>query len=102
MANQTNQTTGITYTIADDTFNQRLQYVIVRDNVTRTGLLQLVYNGSTKSYSIDDDSVETGDVGVTFRLTGDGTTLTLLYTSTSTSSTNFTLSTAARNIKTVW
>ena len=102
LANQTNQTTGVTYTIDDDTFNQKLQYVIVRDNVTRTGVLQLVYNVSTKSYSIDDDSIETGDVGVIFKLTGDGTTLTLLYTSTSTSSTNFTLSTAATNIKTVW
>lgn len=102
LANKTNEPVGITYTILDNTFNQRIQYVIVRDTATRSGVLQLVYNGTTKSYNIDEECTETADVGVTFSLTGDGTTLTLLYTSTSTASTNFTLSTAASNIKTVW
>jgi hypothetical protein len=102
LANKTNEPVGITYTILDNTFNQRIQYVIVRDTATRSGVLQLVYNGTTKSYNIDEECAETADVGVTFRLTGDGTTLRLLYTSTSTASTNFTLSTAASNIKTVW
>jgi hypothetical protein len=102
LASKTNEPTGLSYTIADNAFNQRIQYVIVRDNYTRTGIMQLVYNDNTNAYSIDDDSVETGDVGVTFSLTGDGTTITLKYTSTSTASTIFTLSIAERYIKTVW
>jgi hypothetical protein len=102
LVNKTNEPTGLEYTISDNTFNQRIQYVIVRDNYTRTGILQLVYNDNTKSYSIDDDSVETGDVGVTFRLSGDGTTISLLYTSTANATTIFSLSIAERYIKTVW
>jgi hypothetical protein len=102
LASQTNVTTGLEYIISDNAFNQRIQYVIVRDNYTRTGILQLVYNDNTNAYSIDDDSVETGDVGVTFSLTGTSTAITLKYTSTGTASTVFTVSIAERYVKTAW
>jgi hypothetical protein len=102
LASQTNEPTGLEYIIADNAFNQRIQYVIVRDNYTRSGILQLVYNDNTNAYSIDDDSTETGDVGVTFSLSGTATSISLDYTSTGTASTVFTVSIAERYVKTVW
>jgi hypothetical protein len=99
--NQTGASTGLTFRISDDTFNQRIQYLIVRGNYTRAGILLVTYNADSGAYNIDDDSSETGDVGVTFSLYSDGSTLDLRYTSTAGGS-NFTFSYAERFVKTVW
>ena len=93
---------GLKYTINDSTYNQRIQYMIVRDSYTRSGILQLVYNTTTKAYSIDDDSSQTGDVGVVFGVSSDNTYLTLNYTSTAGAATVFTLATAESYVKTTW
>ena len=101
LPNQTNATVGPVYPINDGAFNQSIQYVIARSTYTRSGVLQLTYNASSATYSIDDDSNQTGDVGVTFSISSDGTNLTLLYTSTS-GGTSFTFAIAESYIKTVW
>lgn len=93
---------GLTYTINDNSYNQRIQYMIVRDSYTRSGVLQLVYNKTTKAYTIDDESSETGDVGVIFGISSDNTTLSLTYTSTGGSATVFTLAVAERFVKISW
>ena len=98
---QTGTSTDLYYTFDDNTYNQRIQYMIVRGNYTRTGILQLVYNVDSGEYSIDDDSVENGDVGVVFSLSDDGTQVSLDYTSTAGGS-DFTLSIAERFVKTAW
>ena len=98
---QTNASTGLVYTINDNAFNQRIQYMIVRGNYTRTGVLQLAYNYTAGTYSIDDDSSQTGDVGVVFSLSSDGTSLTLKYTSTAGGS-SFTLAIAESFVKIAW
>lgn len=59
-----------------------ISYHIVRNSDVRSGTLNISLNGTT--YIIDDDSTETADVGVTFDVSADGTTASLLYTTTST------------------
>ena len=95
-------TTPLTYTINDSSYNQRIQYMIIRDSYTRSGVLQLAYNPTTKEYTIDDESSETGDVGVVFSLSSDDVSLTLKYTSTAGASTVFTLALAESFVKTSW
>jgi hypothetical protein len=75
--------------------------MIVRGNYTRSGILQLTYNATALTYNIDDESSETGDVGVVFSLSSDGIEVSLDYTSTSGGS-GFTLAIAERYVKTVW
>jgi hypothetical protein len=94
--------TPLTYTIMDSSYNQRIQYMIIRDSYTRSGVLQLAYNPTTKAYTIDDESSETGDVGVVFSLSSDNIVLTLKYTSTSGAATVFTLALAESFVKTSW
>jgi len=98
---QTSASTGLVYPINDYAYNQSIQYVILRSTYTRSGVLQLTYNSTANTYSLDDDSNQTGDVGVTFSILNDGTNLTLLYTSTSGGS-SFTLAIAESYVKTVW
>jgi hypothetical protein len=98
---QTEEATGLTYRLEDDSYNQRIQYMIVRGNYTRSGILQLTYNATALTYNIDDESSETGDVGVVFSLSSDGIEVSLDYTSTSGGS-GFTLAIAERYVKTVW
>jgi len=63
----------------------QITYKIIRTGASRSGVLNIAFNGS--SYIIDDDSTETGDVGVTFDIANDGTTAILRYTTTSTGAT---------------
>ena len=83
-ANQTNEATGFTFDFDDNSYNKKLNYVINRNNFTRTGVLTVAYDLTTATYSLDDDSTENGDVGVVFSLSDDGTTVSLDYTSTAT------------------
>ena len=58
-----------------------IAYRIVRGGAVRSGVLNVSLVGSTAS--IDDDSTETGDVGVTFAVTANGTTGIVQYTTSS-------------------
>lgn len=60
-------------------------YSVERGVDRRSGVLNIAFNTGT-GYSIDDESTETGDVGVTFSVDTDGTTGTLTYTTTNTGS----------------
>ena len=60
----------------------QISYHIIRNNSVRSGTLNISLNNTT--YIIDDDSNETADVGVTFDVSADGTTASLLYTTTNT------------------
>jgi len=99
--------TGLTYIINDNAFNQRIQYMIKRVGKTRSGVLQISYNPADNTHSIDDESTENGDVGVTFTL---GTTvnlngvtyLILQYSCTSGTDGNFTMAISESYVKLVW
>jgi hypothetical protein len=78
----TNASVGVTYKLDDKSYNQKIQYLITRNDETRSGILFLTYNPNSGNYNLDDDYNETGDVGVVFNLASDGTTLDLQYTST--------------------
>jgi hypothetical protein len=99
--------TGLTYIINDNAFNQRIQYMIKRVGKTRSGVLQICYNPGDNSHSIDDESTENGDVGVTFSL---GTTidingvayLILQYSSTSGTDGDFTFAISESFVKVAW
>jgi hypothetical protein len=80
--NMTNASVGVTYKLDDKSYNQKIQYLITRNDETRSGILFLTYNPDSGNYNLDDDYNETGDVGVVFNLASDGTTLDLQYTST--------------------
>ena len=93
---------NLSYLIGNNTFNQKIQYVITRGNNTRSGRLQLSYNSISGNYSIDDDCDQTGDVGVTFGLESDGTYLYLKYTSDNSVAGTFKFAIAESYVKTAW
>jgi len=100
---QTNQPTGFTMNFADDAFNKRIKYVITRNNRTRAGVLTATYDVTTNAYNLDDDSSQTGDVGVVFRLADiDDNILDLQYTSDSSELAVFNITIAEEYVKTVW
>lgn len=82
LPDQADEPVGLTYRINDNSYNQKIHYVIVRGNSTRSGTLWVTYNTSSGDYNVDDDSSETSDVGVVFSADSDGTDLSILYTST--------------------
>ena len=61
----------------------KITYSLERGTERRSGTLNIAFD-TTTGYSIDDDSTETGDVGVTFDVSTDGTTGTLTYTTSNT------------------
>jgi hypothetical protein len=60
----------------------QVSYNVKRNGNIRSGVLNLAWNGST--YSIDDDSTETANVGVVFDVNIGATYATVTYTTTST------------------
>jgi photosystem II stability/assembly factor-like uncharacterized protein len=78
---ETNQATGYSFLLDDNSYNKKVQYSLQRGGDTRTGILTISVNSSTFTYNLDDDSSETNDVGVTFSLSDDGTYVSLDYTS---------------------
>jgi len=96
---QTNANTGIQFQADNNTFNKRIHYMIKRSGVVRTGILQCSYVNS--SVNIDDDSSQTGSVGVVFSLYIDGSTVYLRYTSTAPPG-NFYMSYSEKTIKMAW
>jgi hypothetical protein len=78
---QTNQPVGAAYLINDNSYNKKVQYSINRGTETRSGILMITYNVNSGYFNLDDDSSETGDVGITFSLQNDGTNINLYYTS---------------------
>jgi hypothetical protein len=101
LVNKTNEPTGYTLKLADNSFNKKVQYVIRRDTATRMGLLQIIYN-SSGTYLMDDESKEIADVGVLFDLSSNGTLLSLNYTSTSTAAVTFEFVMAESYLDFVW
>ena len=77
-----NSSTGLTMKLARYKHAQ-ITYHIERDSESRSGTINIAFDGST-GYSIDDDYTETGTTGVTFDVSIVGSTATLLYTTTST------------------
>jgi hypothetical protein len=98
---ETNAALGLSFVINDSSFNQKIQYVIVRNGATRSGILFLTYNATSGNYNLDDDSNQTDDVGVVFGLSSDGTNLNVLYTSTA-GGTSFNTVMAPSYLDTVW
>ena len=101
LVNKTNEPTGYTLKLADNSFNKKVQYVIRRDTATRMGLLQIIYN-SSGTYLMDDESKEIADVGIIFSLSSNGTLLSLDYTSTSTAAVTFEFVMAESYLDFVW
>ena len=97
--NQINVNTGIEYIVANNTFNQRIQYMISRNGMVRSGILQCTY--IDQASNIDDDSSQTDEVGVTFSLSSDGSKVYLQYSSTAVAG-NITMSYAEKSIKSEW
>ena len=97
--NQINVNTGIEYIVANNTFNQRIQYMISRNGMVRSGILQCTY--IDQASNIDDDSSQTDEVGVTFSLSSDGSKVYLQYSSTAVAG-NITMSYAEKSIKAEW
>ena len=98
--------TGLTYILNDNAFNQRIQYMIKRVGKTRSGVLQICYNPGDNSHSIDDDSTENGDVGVTFGLATntdlDGVTYLILQYSSTNGGSDFSMAISESYVKLVW
>lgn len=82
LANNTTANTNLAMNISHFPHAQII-YSILRGTNRRSGVINIAFNTST-GYSISDDSTETGDVGVTFGVSSDGTTGTLTYTTTNT------------------
>ena len=101
-ANVTDEPVGFSMLFNDDTYNKRIKYLIVRDGKTRIGTLSVSYNIDSGNHNIDDDSSETGDVGVVFGLDDDGTTIDLLYTSDNSDPADFDITIAEDYLKTIW
>jgi hypothetical protein len=99
--NETNQLVGLSFNMNDLSGNQKIQYLVKRGNYTRSGIIFVTYNSAAGTFNIDDDSSETGDVGVIFSLQNDGSSLDLLYTSTSGGS-DFTLIAAESYLDVSW
>ena len=62
----------------------QLRYNIYRNHVNRSGTLNITFDSNAGTYMIDDDSNETGDVGVTFDINISSGIATLTYTTTGT------------------
>ena len=101
LVNKTNEPTGYTAKLSDNSFNKKIQYAIRRDSATRTGIIHIVYNGSG-TYFMDDESKEIADVGVIFSLSSNGTRLSLNYTSTATAAVTFEFVMAESYLDFVW
>ena len=101
--NQTEELVGFDMLFDDLSYNKRVKYLISRNNRTRTGVLTITYDSVTNDFNLDDDSSETGDVGVVFNLidAGDGV-LSLQYTSDNSQSSQFDITLAEEYLKTVW
>lgn len=86
---QTNEPTGFTMEFDDNSYQRKIQYMLRRNNAIRSGIIMVTYNADALTYSIDDDSNETSDVGIVFSLSDDGTTISLDYTSTAGTAADF-------------
>ena len=101
LVNKTNEPTGYTAKLSDNSFNKKIQYAIRRDSATRTGIIHIIYN-SSGTYFMDDESKEIADVGVIFSLSSNGTLLSLNYTSTATAAVTFEFVMAESYLDFVW
>lgn len=100
--NKLKTATGFVMKFNDNSYNKKIQYLIVRNNHTRSGILTATYNASSNKYNLDDDSSETGDVGVIFHLSvTPSAQVSLDYTSTS-GGADFTAILAESFLKTSW
>jgi hypothetical protein len=96
---QASAETGLRYLLDNNTFNRKIYYMITRDNKVRTGILKCSFNLS--GLDLDDDSSETGDVGVIFGIDASATHVIITYTSNSVPG-DFTLVAAEQSLKTEW
>ena len=102
-SNQSSVATGFTMNFEDLSYNKKIKYLITRGNRTRTGALTIAYDPTTLSFSIDDESTETNDVGVVFSLSNAGSgVLSLDYTSDNFAVGSFNITVAEEYLKTVW
>ena len=101
--NQTEELVGFDMLFDDQSYNKRVNYLINRNNRTRIGVLTITYDPDTSDFNLDDDSSETGDVGVVFNLydAGDGV-LSLQYTSDNSQSSQFNVTLAEEYLKIAW
>lgn len=79
--NSTDASTGVTFD-SGVVNHAIISYSILRVNSYRSGTINLSF--SSGAYSIDDDSTETSDVGITFDVSLSSGDATITYTSTST------------------
>ena len=82
--NVTNASTSIALKLARYQ-HAHIVYSIKRGVDVRSGVLNLSFDGTT-GYTIDDDSTQTGDVGITFGVSIASSTATVTYTATNTGS----------------
>jgi hypothetical protein len=105
LPNQTEELVGFDMLFNDLSYNKRVKYLITRNNRTRAGILTITYDTDSSDFNIDDDSSETGDVGVVFSLTdagGSPQVLSLQYTSDNSAVTQFNITIAEEYLKTAW
>jgi hypothetical protein len=100
---QTNQLVGFNLMFGDLSYNKRVKYLINRNSHTRAGMLTITYDPDSLEYNLDDDSSETGNIGVVFSLTNAGSgVLSLRYTSDSSQTNTFNITLAEEYLKTAW
>lgn len=83
--NMTNASTGISFDVSE-TDTVFLSYSLKRDGFSRSGQIFLVSDGTVSGTNIGDLFSESGPTGVTFDFNLAGSTVTILYTTTSTGS----------------